>query len=143
MEEHSFGTGRPPRPQRPLLPAMRRGFVGRCPACGEGRLFASFLKTAPQCERCGTAFHHHRADDLPAYLVIFVVGHVVVAGFMGVERAMPLALWQHLAIWGSITVFGSLALLQPFKGAVVGLQWAFHMHGFDDEEEPAPPDAGT
>jgi hypothetical protein len=27
----------------------------------------------------------------------------------------------------------SLALLQPVKGAVVGLQWALRMHGFDDK----------
>jgi uncharacterized protein (DUF983 family) len=26
-----------------------------------------------------------------------------------------------------------LLLLQPVKGAVVGLQWAFRMHGFDEQ----------
>jgi uncharacterized protein (DUF983 family) len=30
----------------------------------------------------------------------------------------------------------SLLLLQPVKGAVVGLQWALRMHGFDEN----PPD---
>jgi len=29
----------------------------------------------------------------------------------------------------------SLALLRPVKGAVVGLQWALHMHGFGDEAD--------
>jgi hypothetical protein len=32
-------------------------------------------------------------------------------------------------------------LLQPVKGAVVGLQWALRMHGFDDNgPEGIPPD---
>jgi len=34
----------------------------------------------------------------------------------------------------------SLALLQPVKGAVVGMQWALKMHGFDDNPpEGIPP----
>jgi uncharacterized protein (DUF983 family) len=34
----------------------------------------------------------------------------------------------------------SLALLQPVKGAVVGLQWALRMHSFDDNApEGIPP----
>ena len=38
---------------------------------------------------------------------------------------------------GKATLLASLALLQPVKGSVVGLQWAFRMHGFGDEE-PEP-----
>jgi uncharacterized protein (DUF983 family) len=33
----------------------------------------------------------------------------------------------------------SLALLQPVKGSVVGLQWAFRMHGFDENPEHGIP----
>ena len=40
--------------------------------------------------------------------------------------------WLQLSIYLSMTLFGSLALLQPVKGAVVALQWALRMHGFDD-----------
>jgi len=46
-----------------------------------------------------------------------------------------LRLWQHLAIWVPLTIIGSIVLLQPVKGAVVGLQWALHMHGFGGEED--------
>ena len=67
--------------------------------------------------------------------VISVLQIVVVGGFMGVEAAYELALWQHLAMWLPITILGSLALLQPIKGAVVGLQWANYMHGFGGEKD--------
>ncbi len=49
--------------------------AGRCPACGEGRLFRAFVKVADRCNACGEDLHHHRADDFPAYLTIFMVGH--------------------------------------------------------------------
>lgn len=128
--EHQSG-----RPARAVWPAVVRGFLGKCPKCGEGRLFKAFVKTVDRCEHCGEDMHHHRADDLPAYLVIVIVGHIVVAGFMGVELLLNWTSWQHLALWLPITLILSLALLQPVKGAVVGLQWALYMHGFGSESE--------
>ncbi|RCS21986.1 DUF983 domain-containing protein [Phyllobacterium salinisoli] len=123
------------RPVRPLLQAMWRGFCGRCPHCGEGKLFRAFVKPVDACAVCGEEFHHQRADDLPAYLTIFVVGHIVVGAFMGVETAVDLPLWAHMAIWGPLTIIMSLLLLQPLKGAAIGLQWAYYMHGFGGEED--------
>lgn len=136
MEEQVFGgehhTG---RVARPVWTAMKRGFLGRCPHCGEGKLFKSFTKTVDRCEHCGEDISHHRADDLPAYLVIVIVGHIVLGGFMAVEATSTLSTWQHLAIWAPLTVVLALLLLQPVKGAVVGLQWAFYMHGFGGEPD--------
>jgi uncharacterized protein (DUF983 family) len=135
MEEQVFGGQQHVgRPARPLMNAMARGLRGRCPQCGEGRLFAAFLNTADQCNRCGEELHHHRADDLPAYLVVVIVGHIIVGAFMGVEATSTLSTWQHLAIWAPLTIGLALALLQPIKGGVIGLQWALNMHGFGGDE---------
>jgi uncharacterized protein (DUF983 family) len=130
MEQQVY---RAAREQRNTAQAMWRGFLGRCPHCGEGRLFRAFIKTVDSCEVCGEELHHHRADDLPAYLVVLIVGHVVVGAFMGAEVMFELSTWQHLAIWAPLTVIAALALLQPVKGATVGLQWALYMHGFGGE----------
>jgi uncharacterized protein (DUF983 family) len=113
---------------------MWRGFRGRCPHCGEGHLFARFLKVADACDSCGEELFHHRADDFPAYLVIVVVGHLVVPAILAVETAYAPPVWLQLAAWLPLTLFASLALLQPTKGAVVGLQWQVGMHGFDDSK---------
>ncbi len=43
----------------------------------------------------------------------------------------PVAL--QLSIYLPLTLFASLLLLQPVKGAVVGVQWALRMHGFDEQ----------
>jgi uncharacterized protein (DUF983 family) len=122
--------------KRDVWAAMKRGFRGRCPRCGEGKLFRAFLKTADNCSVCGLDFTPHRADDLPAYLVIVIVGHVVVPIFLLIETNYSPPVWLQLSIYLPLVLFASLALLQPVKGAVVGLQWALRMHGFDDN----PPD---
>jgi uncharacterized protein (DUF983 family) len=118
--------------------AIKRGLLGRCPNCGEGKLFRAYLKSVDACASCGEEMFHHRADDLPAYLAIFIVGHVVVAGFMATDSWLVLESWQHLMIWIPITVILSLALLQPIKGGVIGLQWALRMHGFSGERTMRP-----
>jgi len=123
--------------KRDVWQALKRGFRGRCPRCGEGKLFRAFLKTADHCSICGQDFTPHRADDLPAYLVIVIVGHIVVPLALWIETnySPPVAL--QLAIYLPLTLVASLALLQPVKGAVVGMQWALRMHGFD-EANPEP-----
>jgi uncharacterized protein (DUF983 family) len=130
-------SGAAPAAKRDVWTSMKRGFRGRCPRCGEGKLFRAFLKVDNNCSVCGLDFTPHRADDLPAYLVIVIVGHIVVPTALMIETnyAPPVAL--QLAIYLPLTLVASLLLLQPVKGAVVGMQWALRMHGFD-EQNPEP-----
>jgi uncharacterized protein (DUF983 family) len=118
--------------KRDVWTALKRGFRGRCPRCGQGKLFRAFLKVDNNCSVCGLDFTPHRADDLPAYLVIVIVGHIVVPTALFIETDYSPPVWLQLAIYLPLTLVLSLALLQPVKGAVVGVQWALHMHGFDD-----------
>ena len=127
--------------KRDLWPSLKRGFRGRCPRCGEGRLFRAFLKVADRCSVCGLDLTPHRADDLPAYLVIVIVGHIVVPTALLIEADYSPPVGLQLAIYLPLTVLMSLALLQPVKGAVVGLQWALRMHGFDDNAADGIPPA--
>ena len=119
--------------------AIKRGFHCRCPHCGEGKLFRAFLKVSETCSTCGEHLHHHRADDLPAYLVIDIVGHIVVPIALMIETNFSPPIALQLAIYLPLTLAASLLLLQPIKGAVVGLQWAFRMHGFDETSQDDMP----
>jgi uncharacterized protein (DUF983 family) len=107
-----------------------RGLLGRCPACGRGRLFRRFLKVNESCPDCGEELHHHRADDFPAYLVIVIVGHLIVPAALHIEMEFAPSYWIHLALWLPLILGLSLGLLQPIKGAVVATQWRLGMHGF-------------
>lgn len=134
-----------PQPQaRDWRRAIGHGLRGRCPHCGQGRLFKGFLKPVDSCEVCGEALHHQRADDLPPYVVITIVGHVVVGGLLLAEKYADWSMGLHMAVWPALTVILSLLLMQPVKGGVIGLQWALRMHGFGGrpdtaERQPLPP----
>ena len=119
--------------KRDVWTSIKRGFRGRCPRCGEGKLFRAFLKVDNNCSVCDLDFTPHRADDLPAYLVIVIVGHIVVPTALMIETNYSPPVGLQLAIYLPFTLVASLALLQPVKGAVVGMQWALRMHGFDEQ----------
>jgi len=115
---------------RPLAPAMMRGWRRRCPNCGAGPMLRGYLKVRDTCPVCGEALHHQRADDGPAYLTILIVGHVVapLILFAFVKwRPDPLIL---ASVFSVATVALSLYLLPRLKGALVAVQWAKRMHGF-------------
>ena len=123
--------------ERNVKKAMWRGLMCKCPSCNKTKLFRKYLKSVDHCENCGEVMSHHRADDFPPYLTIFIVGHIVVTLVMVVEGNIDLSLWTHLAIWLPMTIILSLWMLQPLKGSVIGLQWALRMHGFSGNEDNA------
>ena len=98
---------------------MKRGFRCRCPRCGEGKLFRAFLKVDDNCSVCGLDFTPHRADDLPAYLVIVIVGHIVVPVVLWIETNYSPPVWLQLAIYLPFTlrrVAGAAAAGQGRRG---------------------------
>lgn len=122
-----------PAAKRNVWTALKRGLRSRCPRCGEGKLFRAFLKVDDHCSVCGLDFTPHRADDLPAYLVIVIVGHIVVPLILWIETNYSPSVALQLAIYLPLTLILSLLLLQPVKGAIIGIQWALRMHGFDEQ----------
>ena len=116
---------------RDKLQAVGRGFLGRCPACGQGAMFRAYLKVADHCPACGEDLHHQRADDAPPYVTMFIVAHVIVTLILSAE-----AFWPEAPFWLEATGFClaagllSLVLLPRVKGALVGWQWSLRMHGF-------------
>ena len=129
---------------RSVREAMLRGAGMHCPACGKGAIYRSFLKVADSCPSCDEELHHQRADDAPPYFTMLIVGHIVVAAVMYVEKAFAPELWVHALLWTPLILALTLVLLPRIKGALIGLQWALRMHGFGgsagDEAVPAPAD---
>lgn len=118
-----------------LMHDLARGMRCKCPKCGTGKLFAKWLKVTDHCAACGEEFHHHKADDFPAYVVIFILGHVMVSWALWLEDAFSPPTWVHLATTLPLTVILSLVMLQPVKGIIVALQWCMGMHGFKDSRK--------
>jgi uncharacterized protein (DUF983 family) len=116
--------------QPTLTHDLARGWRQRCPACGEGRLFGTYLKVLPACTLCGEDLHHHRADDFPAYIVIVLLGHILIPLVVEVELRFSPAWWVHALLWTPLCVLLTYWLLPRVKGMIVALQWRMGMHGF-------------
>lgn len=117
-------------PTTPLGQDLGRGWSGKCPACGKGRLFGKYLKVERACGECGEEFFHHRADDFPAYIVILVLGHVLVPLVIEVEMSFSPPMWVHALLWLPLACLTTYLMLPRVKGAIVAYQWRKGMHGF-------------
>jgi uncharacterized protein (DUF983 family) len=124
---------KPPWAVPSLDVAMARGFNGRCPSCGQGRLFNGFLRVVAQCEHCRAPLGLARADDAPPYFTILIVGHIVIPAMLIMQKNWDPPMWLLAVIFLPLTLVLSLGLLRPIKGATVGLMLCFNMLKPDPE----------
>jgi uncharacterized protein (DUF983 family) len=129
------------REPRVVWQAVWNGIKCRCPKCGKGRLFRAYLKVADSCANCGEELKWHKADDMPPYISIVIVGHIIIGLMMELETLAPQAPFIYLVTMVPLALLLPLAILPSVKGAVVGLQWANYMHGFDPRHrDPVEPE---
>lgn len=110
-----------------LVQSMLRGLKGRCPHCGQGKLFRSYLKVQEACRACDHDLAQYPADDGPAYFTILMVGHLVVAPlllFPAIWRSSPWIVVPATLI--PLTLI-SLVLLPLNKGWLIGLLHALKL----------------
>ena len=106
-----------------LKVALWRGLNRKCPNCGQGQAFKSYLKIVDHCAICATPLSQYPCDDGPAYLTILLVGHLVVAPMFlfeplwrgHTEIILPLAV-------GDISIL-SLIVLPFIKGLFLAILW--------------------
>ena len=109
---------------RNLGTALRRGAAGRCPNCGEGRLFNGYLTLHHACGHCAQDFRQHAPAAGPAFVTIAILGLVTgpllwaVAAILTPDRLV-------LALVGVVTLpILAVVLLRIIKGAMLGYLWA-------------------
>lgn len=105
-----------------VLP-IARGLRGRCPRCGEGRLFRGFLGLRPNCESCGLDFGFADAGDGPAVFVILIGGFIVVFAALVTEILYRPPYWVHAALWLPLILLVTLVPLRSIKGLLIALQY--------------------
>ena len=115
---------------RPLKPALRRGWSRLCPNCGKGEMLYKYLKVHDKCQNCSQNLYHHRADDGPAYLTILIVGHILAPLLHIVFVQFRPDPWIMAIGFGTGCVVLSLYFLPRIKGSIVAFQWARGLNGF-------------
>ncbi len=109
--------------------SVTRGLRRTCTHCGAKHIFKDYLKVADNCNECAAPVGEIRADDLPPYLTIFLVGHIVVPLLLLVEAMYHPPLWLQMAVWPSVTLILTLLFLPFIKGAAIGLMWHLKIKG--------------
>ena len=104
------------------LPIIR-GLRGRCPRCGEGRLFQGFLSLRSACEHCGLDYTFTDAGDGPAVFVILIGGGIVVFAALLTEVVYQPPYWVHAALWLPLILIVTLVPLRLIKGLLIALQY--------------------
>ena len=99
------------------------GLKQRCPRCGKGPLFASFLRIRDECPNCGLDYRFADTGDGPAFFVMSGVGIAVMAFFLIVELAYHPPVWFHLLVTLPLFVVGCLGVLRPAKAWLVAEQF--------------------
>lgn len=122
-------------PAPSFLTGLKRGILHRCPNCGDGRLYARYLKVDPDCEACGHDLAEYPADDGPAYFTILIIGHLFVAPllFFPFIWKAPVGLVLPLTVLPLAAL--TLLLLPRVKGAVIGALWAMKLRKAQDAPE--------
>ncbi len=108
----------------PPVSPFSAGLSGRCPRCGQGKLFSGWIETAPKCSNCGLDYSFADSADGPAVFVIFIVGAIVVGLAFFVEFTWQPPYWVHLALWIPLILVLSVGMLRPLKGLMIALQYA-------------------
>ena len=111
------------RADYPPQDPYRTGLRGRCPRCGEGRMFSGTLSLTDRCANCGLDYTFADSADGPAVFAIMIVGFVIAGGALLFELAYEPPFWVHIIIWSPLIVMFSLMVLRPLKGLAVALQY--------------------
>ena len=112
---------------------MASPLAGRCPRCGEGKLFQGFLALAPACTACGLSYERLDQGDGPAVFIILIAGFLVCGLALWTEVAYEPPYWVHFVLWGPLIL---IVTLGPLKSAMVAQQ--FRMKAAEGRLEDKP-----
>ncbi|MFC5584066.1 DUF983 domain-containing protein [Nitratireductor kimnyeongensis] len=107
----------------PPVDPISAGLGGRCPRCGEGRLFSGFLTVGRYCHNCRLDYSFADAGDGPAVFVILIIGFLVVGLALWMEVTLGPALWVHFLLWIPLSLVLCLTALRLIKGLLIALQY--------------------
>lgn len=107
----------------PPLNPLTTGWKGRCPRCGQGRLFKGFITPVERCANCGLDMRFSDSGDGPAVFIIMIVGFLIVGAALAVEFTLAPPIWVHMVIWLPLTVIMAVGLLRPLKGLMIAQQY--------------------
>jgi uncharacterized protein (DUF983 family) len=114
------------------------GFKGRCPRCGEGRLFSGFLKVGQGCGFCGLKYDFENAGDGAVPFLILIIGAIGVGLGAWVLLAFDTAVWVPILVTVPVVIILTLVMMPRAKGLLIALQYVNQASdsGLEDPKDP-------
>jgi uncharacterized protein (DUF983 family) len=108
---------------------IKRAILCKCPACGQGKLYQSYLKQVVACDACGEKYGDIRADDGPAWLTMFIVGHIVAPLIVMAMMLTEIPDWQLMIGFVVLALGLCLAILPSAKAIFITFIWRTKCEG--------------
>ena len=106
-----------------LSQSIARGLRCKCPRCGDGKLFAGYIRLRPGCEACGLDYAFIDSGDGPSVFIILIAGFIVVAAALIVEVKYQPPFWLRAALWIPLVLLTTLIPLRIMKSLLIALQF--------------------
>lgn len=104
-------------------PKWKAAFFGKCPKCGEGKLFNGIVKLADECNSCKLDLTTFETADGPAFFAISIVGTIVGITAGVTEIIHSPSVITHLALWTPSIFLGSFWIMRVTKGLMIAHQF--------------------
>lgn len=102
---------------------LSAGFNGKCPRCGQGKLFNGWITLREACDVCELDYGFADSGDGPAVFITFFAGFIAVGAALWVEITYQPSYWVHAAVALPIILVTCLLPLRPLKGWLIARQY--------------------
>ena len=101
------------------------GLRGRCPRCGQGRLFDGLLALRERCAVCGLDFRGADAGDGAPVGVMFVLGPILVILAFWMEFRFDPPIWVYAVVLIGVSLPVAVLLIRLIKASLLGIQYRY------------------
>ncbi len=108
----------------PPISPYAAGLGCKCPRCGQGLLFKSFLGLHETCAICNLDYAKADSGDGPAVFVIFIAGFAAVAIAFIARFVWFAPIWLAFVLSIGVAMVCIFALLRPLKATLIALQYS-------------------
>lgn len=113
------------RDWRSILNSFFESFALKCPKCGKGKIFSSYIKISPEkkCSSCSLKFSDFDIGDGPAYVAVFFICFLIPILALIVEVIYQPDFITHAILWTISTILFTYLILIYSRSAFIHLEY--------------------
>jgi uncharacterized protein (DUF983 family) len=102
--------------------SLKSGFLKRCSACHEGKMFSTYWQMREYCPHCGVKFERESGEYVVAmYINILLTEALFIGGYIITNYVLDLSMWTQIAIWAPFNLLFPILFYPHSKGLWAGV----------------------